>query len=133
MTLVAMAITVEQWGQLMVREMDDNNSRILFLLVQQQTLEKALVFEYQSGARDTSSKPPAKSQSYPSQSSRQTEKNLNRVHEPGHERRRCRCQVCKRDYWNHIRNAAEDTYSYVCSSPIKEKLVLELSVFRMEL
>ncbi len=35
MTLVAMAITGEQWGQLLLREMDDNNSQILFLLVQQ--------------------------------------------------------------------------------------------------
>ncbi len=59
MTLVAMAITGEQWGQLLLREMDDNNSQILFLLVQQQTLEKSLVLEYQSGARDASSKPPA--------------------------------------------------------------------------
>jgi hypothetical protein len=46
MTLIAMAITGEQWGQLLLREMDGNNSRILFLLVQQQTLEKALVLEY---------------------------------------------------------------------------------------
>ncbi len=60
MTLVAMAITGEQWGRLLLREMYDNNSQILFLLVQQQILEKALVLEYQTGARDASSKPPAK-------------------------------------------------------------------------
>jgi hypothetical protein len=57
---VAMAIKGEQCGQLLLREMDDNNSQILFLLVQQQKLEKALVLEYQSSARDACSKPPAK-------------------------------------------------------------------------